>query len=96
MIPDSFDGWDNMADDETVKGIYSAEHCTEACKKNKHCFQSLFNGVECTLGTRGFRYGQKRLPEGEKQWQSNWNRERIAAWVAKQKPCKKVQFPYEG
>jgi hypothetical protein len=94
-IPDSIDDWDNGGKDETVSDIDSVESCIEACANNPECFQSLFNGEECTLGTKNFRFGEKREPEDGKTWQSSWNITRIEAWVSKQEPCAEITFPFE-
>ncbi|KAF4626569.1 hypothetical protein G7Y89_g11592 [Cudoniella acicularis] len=94
-IPDELADWDNMAKDEAVSNITSVEGCIEACANNSDCFQSLYTGDECSLGTKNFRFGEKHAPEGNKKWQSSWNRTRIAAWVSKQTPCNSVAFPFQ-
>jgi len=94
-IPDSRDDWDNLAKDEKVDDIESAEDCREACGKNTECFQSLYNGEECNLGTKSFKIGEKHKREDGKKWQSSWNRTRIEDWALKQKPCGSVEYPFE-
>ncbi|KAH9219261.1 hypothetical protein DL95DRAFT_292216 [Leptodontidium sp. 2 PMI_412] len=96
MIPDSLDNWDNMSDGVKVPKIHSPEDCVQACEKDRHCLQSLFNGDECKLGISKVIFGEKHdLRDDGKVWQSTWNKPRIAAWVAKQKRCGTVRFPFE-
>ncbi|KAF4629430.1 hypothetical protein G7Y89_g8721 [Cudoniella acicularis] len=92
-IPDSLTDWDNMSDNEKLKDIDSVEDCTAACAKNTDCFQSVYDGEECRLGTQNFRLGIFQKPEDGKKWQSSWNRTRIQKWVSKQKPCSDITYP---
>ncbi|KAH7327135.1 hypothetical protein BKA65DRAFT_528149 [Rhexocercosporidium sp. MPI-PUGE-AT-0058] len=96
FLPDSLENWDNMSDGITVPEIHTAENCAKACEMNRHCLQSLFNGNECKLGTAKIIFGEKHdVGNGEKKWQSTWNKTRIAAWVSKQKRCGTIKFPFQ-
>jgi hypothetical protein len=94
-IPEQMEDWDNTSGDATVLHIHSAEECAKACAKKEDCFQSLYNGEECTLGTKSIVFGKKREPEGGKKWQSSWNTTRIKEWIANQESCDALKFPYQ-
>lgn len=63
-----------MSRDETVPDIASVEDCTKACVNNANCFHSLYNGDECTLGTKCIISGVKHDSKDGKKWQSGWNK----------------------
>ncbi|KAL2065533.1 hypothetical protein VTL71DRAFT_3203 [Oculimacula yallundae] len=96
LIPSSpLKDWDNLSKDSTIPDIASAEACTHACQANKECLQSRYDGAECSIGTKHFAFGKKREPKDGKRWESSWNKTRIAEWVARQKPCGEVNFPFQ-
>jgi hypothetical protein len=93
-ISDHLEDWDNLSRDETVPNIASVEDCAKACANNANCSQSLYNGDECTLGTKRIIFGVKDDSKDGKKWQSGWNKPRIAEWVSNQQPCDTVIFPF--
>lgn len=95
-FPEYRQNWDSMAEGRVATDIGSAEECFKACEDDENCFQTSYNGTKCTLGTKTFLLGVKKDPEDGKKWESSWNTTRIAAWVDKQKPCGKVEFPHEN
>ncbi|KIM97610.1 glycosyltransferase family 31 protein [Oidiodendron maius Zn] len=95
------DHWDNMAYGYTspgtiLKDIKSADACNSLCAKDERCFQSRFDGSECTVLDTGFVVGKERNPTGNSIWDSYWNATRIDKWVARQQLCAStVKFPHE-
>lgn len=87
--------WDNMADGSIVQDVSSAKECRDLCISHEKCFQSKFDGSDCTLGTKYFSMGYQKLPDGSQRWESYWNVTRIAKWVEDRQPCSKLEFPYQ-
>lgn len=87
--------WDNSSGDVIVTGISSMEACTAACAADTECLQLRFNGDECVLSTKVAKLGAEHnnKEQGEKRWQSSWNRTRIATWASKQGSCGQLAFP---
>ena len=77
-----------------MPNIKSFEQCASECEQNASCFQASFDGTDCTLGTRHFRLGEKRVREGNKKWQSMWIKKRMADWAQKNSNCAnhKIEF----
>jgi len=91
-IPDIvINNWDNGAEGIAVPDCPSFEQCASECEKNSGCFQASFDGKDCTLGTRFFKLGLKREPEGGKVWQSMWNKYRIYEWAKAHGDCSKYK-----
>ena len=74
------ENWDNQAEGDEVEGITGFDDCATACEKDKRCFQALYDGTSCRLGTKNFRMGDGRKPEDGKMWQSMWMKKRIASY----------------
>lgn len=98
-IPDHvLDDWDAMAvgleKAVTISSLSSVEECVKACAENAECFQCSYDGHDCNLNTKSFGLGKKQSPADGKRWQSSWNKTRIDAWVANQKPCGPAHFKF--
>jgi hypothetical protein len=94
-MPDFAENWSNDAEGERVNGVDSTADCQKLCKDNENCFQTLYDGKVCILGTDFFKLGYLRNATETQRWQSSWNRSRIAAWVSSH-PCDAVKFTFEN
>jgi hypothetical protein len=95
-IPDApLDNWDNRAEGIEVPDCPSLEQCISECEQNKGCFQALYDGKDCTLGTRHFMLGVKREPAKGKTWQSYWNKLRMYEFAKKHQDCSNANLAFK-
>jgi hypothetical protein len=86
--------WDNQADGIEMPDVATFEQCASECEQNTGCFQASYDGKDCTLGTRSFRLGVKREPEGNKKWQSIWIKKRMLDFTHKHAECTGYEFVF--
>jgi hypothetical protein len=73
----------------------SFDQCVGECDQNDGCFQALYDGQDCVLGTRNFRLGVERKPDQDKKWQSKWNKKRIHDWATAHIACSNMSFAFK-
>lgn len=83
-----------MSDDITIPNCPSFDECIRVCNENEKCFQSLFDGSDCLLGTKHFRLGEQKKPEDGKKWQSQWNKERMLKWAGEHTDCSNLSLAF--
>ena len=100
-FPEHEKHWDNMALDYVALGsvvpdVATAADCNALCVNDEGCFQSKFDGWECTVLNNAFVIGKQKSPNDSKMWESFWNTSRISKWVDSQEPCpSKPKYPHE-
>ncbi|KAI9050643.1 hypothetical protein LZ554_005800 [Drepanopeziza brunnea f. sp. 'monogermtubi'] len=96
-IPTRLASWDNLSKNVIIAGVSSAEACFSACQDKPACLQARWNGEQCFIGTKHVSFGKRvdgHNGEGV-EWESMWNRTRIAQWAAQKKECGKPKFPFQ-
>lgn len=94
-IPTERGNWDNLSQgDQGLLDARSKEDCKDACRRNKRCTQSLWDGERCIVEVDRVTIGKTRNDSDSKSYYSTWHPDRIQNWVSRQRPCT-LKFPGE-